>query len=206
MSDNPSLVAHLASRHVASITVDVVSNDSFINDPARLTRETLAKVDANRGGIILFHDIKAATAKALPDILNALAERGYSVVHLVPKLALAPKADLVANFEPQVSRLVADKNKSKQALVPFFGVTGPERTPGASGLLRTPEPVTPERLTARERVREDTDIDEQPAAATDVRAPDKTPAATKAKSKRTGRQAGVNGDRWSTSVRRTFAD
>ena len=80
LSDNPSLVAHLASRHVASITVDVVSNDSFINDPARLTRETLAKVDANRGGIILFHDIKAATAKALPDILNALAERGYSVV------------------------------------------------------------------------------------------------------------------------------
>ncbi len=157
LSDTPTLVAHLAARHVASITVDVVSNDSFIHDPARLTRETLAKVEAARGGIILFHDIKTATAKALPDILRALAERGYKVVHLVPKATLAPRPDLVAQFEPQVTRLVREKVAgTKVALVPFFGTTGPQRVVAAPA----PQEVV---MTAQEAAHEDTKLDERNA-------------------------------------------
>ncbi len=126
LSDSPSMVAHLAARHIASFTVDVVSNDSYISDSQRLTRETIAKIDANQGGIILFHDIKASTAKALPDILAALAARGYGVVHLVPKAAMQPQPELMASFAPQVARAVADKAAIKRTL-PFYGVTGPER-------------------------------------------------------------------------------
>ena len=145
LSDSTSMVAHLTTRHVASFTVDVVSNDSFISDAARLTRETMAKVDANQGGIILFHDIKASTAKALPDILAALAARGYGVVHLVPKVSMQPRRDLMAAFEPQVARAVADKAANKRA-VPFYGLVGPERvarTPTGSLQDATALPAKP---------------------------------------------------------------
>ncbi len=125
LSDSPSMVAYLAERHVASFTVDVVSNDSYIADPNRLARETLAKVDANHGGIILFHDIKAATAKALPVILDALAQRGYSIVHMVPKDTAHPRPDMMAAYAAQVDRLLAQKAEGQRAQLPFFGSTGP---------------------------------------------------------------------------------
>ncbi len=182
LSDSPAMVEHLKRRQVASVTVDVVSNDSFINDPGRLVRETLAKIDANKGGIVLFHDIKAVTAKALPEILRALADRGYKVVHMVPKKALAPKHELVAQFEPQVTKLVGDKSRTKPALVPFFGTTGPERAPSV---------VTAEPMTAREAAREDTKLEEMPVA------------------EASGGKARVwvqPSTAWTTSIRRTFVD
>ena len=187
LSDSPSMVAHLEERHVGTFTVDVVSNDSFIHDPARLTRETLAKVDANHGGIILFHDIKPATAKALPAILDALAARGYSVVHIMPKVPVAPKPDLVAGFEPQVARLIAQKTQGTAPLMPFFGTTGPQR---ATGITHEEKPDSatvhaPPADEAREN---------QPAAA----------EPTKPRIKRTSlRRIDGTGSAWSTSIRRT---
>lgn len=127
LSDSPQMIGFLSGRHVASFTVDVVSNDSYIGDAERLKRETLAKVYANNGGIILFHDIKASTARALPDILDALAARGFSVVHLVPKAPMQPKAELVAGYEAQVARKLAELARTRQALVPFYGTTGPRQ-------------------------------------------------------------------------------
>jgi hypothetical protein len=134
LSDSTAMVAYLGGRHVASFTVDVVSNDSYIGDAERLKRETLAKIDANGGGIILFHDIKASTAKALPAILDALAARGYGVVHMVPKAPMEPKADLVTYYESQVSKKLAELAKNKQELVPFFGTTGPQRVETSSNV------------------------------------------------------------------------
>jgi peptidoglycan-N-acetylglucosamine deacetylase len=176
------------------VTVDVVSNDSFINDPARLIRETLAKVEANRGGILLFHDIKAATAKALPEILRELAARGFRVVHLVPKRALAPRPELVAQFEGPVAKLINDKARSRTALVPFFGTTGPERAPGVA--MAQPS-------SAREESRPE---DAPPAvvaqAAPQFEAPKAEPPAP-----RLATRVWVQpSDAWKTSIRRTFAD
>ena len=135
LSDSSGMVAHLAARHVATLTVDVVSNDSYIHDAARLTRETLAKVEANQGGIILFHDIKASTAKALPGILNTLAERGYRVVHLVSKQPLEAHPGLLTNYAAQVARALDKTTVAKKSL-PFYGAVKPERVgqpAGASG-------------------------------------------------------------------------
>ncbi len=194
LSDSPAMVAHLKQRHVASVTVDVVSNDSFINDPARLTRETLAKVDANRGGILLFHDIKAATAKALPDILRALAERGYRVVHLVPKTPLAPRNELAAQFEVQVNRLIADKTRSKTALVPFFGTVGPER---AAGVTNTEPASALDNGAHGQR--------DKPMAAEVALDLGATPPHQQ-KVQQTPRIWVQPSDAWVTSIRRTFSD
>ena len=166
LSDSPAMVAHLAERHVATVTVDVVSNDSFINDPARLTRETLAKVDANQGGIILFHDIKASTAKALPGILDALAARGYSVVHLVSTQPLEANQALQAGLEPQVARILDRGTAAKAALVPFYGTTGPQHRKAASGVDDGPPAANPQPATADEsiKIRRKRTASHQPAA------------------------------------------
>jgi peptidoglycan-N-acetylglucosamine deacetylase len=200
LSDSPAMVAHLKQRHVASVTVDVVSNDSFINDPARLTHETLAKIESNRGGIVLFHDIKAVTAKALPDILRALSERGYRIVHLVPKGALAPRPELVAQFEPQVAKLVADKSRTKTAMVPFFGTVGPER---ASGVLTTAP------IAAREPNREVARVEEIPAPIPVSRAPEPVKSEPRPDMRPEPPPVRVwvqPSTAWITSIRRTFAD
>jgi len=44
----------------------------------------LARVEANRGGIVLFHDTRAQTAAMLGGFLRALKNRGYRLVHVVP--------------------------------------------------------------------------------------------------------------------------
>lgn len=85
LSDSTDLVAYLGERGVATFTVDVVSNDSYIAAPDRLVERTLKQLEGQGGGIMLFHDIKPQTARALPTILAAMKQRGYRVVHIVAK-------------------------------------------------------------------------------------------------------------------------
>jgi peptidoglycan-N-acetylglucosamine deacetylase len=122
LSDSGAMLSHLQQRHVATFTVDVVSNDSFIADANRLVRETIAKVEARKGGIVLFHDIKVSTAKALPNILSELKARGYRVVHVTSKHAFVPDRALAAEYGAKVASV---GGKSRRGLMPFFGTTGP---------------------------------------------------------------------------------
>jgi peptidoglycan/xylan/chitin deacetylase (PgdA/CDA1 family) len=123
LSDSDPLLAHLQSRGVATFTVDVVSNDSYIGDANRLAQYTIRQIEQRHGGIVLFHDIKSATAKALPTILAALKEKGYKVVHMRSKTTFAPKPELVAELKPQFEKVQAEL-KSK-TLVPFYGAVIP---------------------------------------------------------------------------------
>lgn len=107
LADSAPLLEYLKGRGIAAVTVDVVSNDSYIHDPKTLVSRTLAEIDKTGGGIILFHDIKTATARALPDILSALKTRGYSVVHLKTARPVAPDAAMLAEYEPKVAKTLA---------------------------------------------------------------------------------------------------
>jgi peptidoglycan/xylan/chitin deacetylase (PgdA/CDA1 family) len=144
LGDSGPLLTHLQGRGVATFTVDVVSNDSYIPSAERLTRETLAKVEARQGGILLFHDIKAVTARALPDILGELKARGYRVVAITSKHGFEPDAKLAAEFGQQLARAEA-KAGGRKPLVPFYGAVGPERIAretGASVVALAPTSVT----------------------------------------------------------------
>lgn len=126
LSDSPALLAHLQARGIATFTVDVVSNDSYIGDAARLARLTLERIEARRGGILLFHDIKASTAKALPQILGELKSRGYRVVHLRAKTPLEPRtAAYEAELSPRLAKIAPAG--APRTLIPFYGTTGPQR-------------------------------------------------------------------------------
>jgi peptidoglycan/xylan/chitin deacetylase (PgdA/CDA1 family) len=51
--------------------------------PEQQQKLTLERIDASRGGIVLFHDTKAQTAAMLPAFLRALKSGGYRIVHVV---------------------------------------------------------------------------------------------------------------------------
>lgn len=129
LSDNGFMLDALQQRGIAAFSVDVVSDDSYISDPARLVRVTLERVEAQRGGIMLFHDIKAATAKALPVILTELKQRGYRVVHMRSKTLLTPLPELAAALQPVLAKSDPPRGPgaAKAAMMPFFGTQGPER-------------------------------------------------------------------------------
>lgn len=103
LSDSDPMLAHLQARGIATFTVDVVSNDSYIGNADRLATYTLTQIDKKQGGILLFHDIKSATAKALPVILAGLKQRGFKVVHMRAKVPLVP----LDTYDAELERLLA---------------------------------------------------------------------------------------------------
>jgi peptidoglycan/xylan/chitin deacetylase (PgdA/CDA1 family) len=129
LADSNPMMAHLQSRGIAAFTVDVVSNDSYIGDPRRLTERTISHTVARDGGILLFHDIKHSTAKALPEILRQLKERGFKVVHLRPKQTYTPVKDYdepLAQMMAKTSKPVIADATAKPALIPFTAAVPPE--------------------------------------------------------------------------------
>ncbi|MEL6374013.1 MAG: polysaccharide deacetylase family protein [Pseudomonadota bacterium] len=98
LNDSRRMLGYLQTRGIGSFTVDVVSNDSFIRDPERLTYQTMKKLRARRGGIVLFHDIKKQTVRALPAFLNALKREGFRIVHLRSNRTYAADPILLAKL------------------------------------------------------------------------------------------------------------
>jgi len=82
LSDSKPLMSYLRQRGIGMFSVDVISNDSYTRNPKRLAKQTLRRLDKLGRGILLFHDIKSSTARALPSILEELKARGYRVVHI----------------------------------------------------------------------------------------------------------------------------
>ncbi len=134
LSDSDPMMAHLQARGIAAFTVDVVSNDSYIGSADRLATYTLGQIEKRQGGIVLFHDIKSATAKALPVILAALKRQGYKVVHMRATAPFVPvdtyNADLeklIAKSRPKAApegpliSAAAAGDPAQPHLLPFFG-------------------------------------------------------------------------------------
>ena len=85
LSDPKRVRAYLAERNIAVFGIDVDSSDYRTKSPDKLTDNVLKGLIETGGGIILFHDIHAVTAKALPNVLDELKRHGFHVVQLVPK-------------------------------------------------------------------------------------------------------------------------
>ena len=107
LSDPKRLVAYLGTRDIAIFSADIDSFDYLARSPDAIVRRVMGELVKHGKGIILFHDIHAATAKALPTILTELKAKGFKVVHLVSKTTLTtlpaydrPAAHTVAAHEP----------------------------------------------------------------------------------------------------------
>lgn len=123
LSDSGPMLKHLQHRGIAAFTVDAVSNDSYISDPDALFTRVMKEVEHNKGGIVLFHDIKPATARMLPRFLAELHTRGYKVVHMRAKGPVEPLAEHAAKLAPLVAKAL--KTAAAPGLVPFYGLVKP---------------------------------------------------------------------------------
>ena len=133
LSDSNPLLAHLQSRGIASFTVDVVSNDSYISSSRRLADRTVRLTVARQGGILLFHDIKRSAARALPNILSRLKAKGYKVVHIKPKGMIAREITYDSVLKPMLAkRLKRKKGRPTMGAVTSNEVAGAEATQSAT--------------------------------------------------------------------------
>lgn len=91
-----SVEAYVSSRGLMTWSADVPSDDWRRISDKEIVRRTLARLEAHSGGMVLLHDIRPATALALPKLLRELKMRGFRIVHVVPaggplvKTATAP--------------------------------------------------------------------------------------------------------------------
>jgi hypothetical protein len=148
LNDSPALLNYLQERGIAAFTVDVVSNDSYIGDPGRLIARTLDHVEADNGGIILFHDIKHVTARALPTILSELKARGYKVVHMRAKKPYKPDEKALASMRETAQRFARGLGPgARQTLLAVTDgmssqIEAPVRTTVAQGAKQQITPVS----------------------------------------------------------------
>lgn len=85
LNDSAPLTKWLAKQNIAVLSCELGSDDWRGISPDRILKRTLANVAAAGKGIIIMHDTKVNTAKALPRILSALKSRGYTAAHMQPK-------------------------------------------------------------------------------------------------------------------------
>lgn len=158
LNDSGALVQYLAERNIATFTVDVVSNDSYISDTQRLIDRTLAQLEEQNGGIMLFHDIKHQTARALPTILSEMKRRGYRIVHMTSKHTFKPDAGYSAAVAQHVTDKKIGPQKPLVAIVespvaptpsPASGTTEPETAPVIAAAPKTP--IAQEKPAAQEK-------------------------------------------------------
>ena len=101
LKDPKEAVEYLGSRNIAVFSHDLDSFDFKMHNPEDVVKSVMTKLERKGKGIILMHDAKSVTAKALPTILSELKAKGYKVVHMRPKAPLAtlPQWDETAKAE-----------------------------------------------------------------------------------------------------------
>src|SRR5262245_27185201 len=83
-ASNAALLDLLAKRRIAVFGADLWASDWNRMSPQHERHLVLQRLIHTGGGIVLFHDTQAQTAKMLPDFLRDLKRLDYRVVHIVP--------------------------------------------------------------------------------------------------------------------------
>ena len=87
--DSPALNEWLKSSDIGVFGTDIWASDWSAMSPEAELALVLKRLEAQKRGIILFHDTKAQTANMLPAFLQELRLRGYKIVHIVPGIGAA---------------------------------------------------------------------------------------------------------------------
>jgi len=100
LRDSSDAVAYLAKRNISIWSVDIISGDTDPGaNPAKITKDVLARVRQTGRGIVLFHDIKKPTAEALDGVLTELEQDGFKFVQVVSNTYYQPDAELIARSD-----------------------------------------------------------------------------------------------------------
>ena len=80
-ASSAALLDRLERRGIVVFGADLWASDWDPMSPQQQLHLVVGRVEANRGGIVLFHD---TTAAMLPSFLRLLKKGGYRIVHVVP--------------------------------------------------------------------------------------------------------------------------
>jgi len=106
-ADSPALDRWLASRDIGVFGTDLWAGDWWPLTPQAEAAATLARLEREKRGIILFHDIRAQTVAMMPEFLRVLKARGYRVVHIVPGSGHAATRDASPGWSSETDRVIA---------------------------------------------------------------------------------------------------
>ena len=84
-ASSPALLERLERRGIVVFSADFWAGDWIAMSPQSQLELVLRRLEATRGGIVLFHDTKRQTAAMLPAFLRALKSRDYRAVLAVPR-------------------------------------------------------------------------------------------------------------------------
>ncbi len=111
LGDSRLVREHAKTRDVATFFIDIDSKDFRTRDPKAVLNRVMIELERQGRGIILMHDIQPSTARAIDDLLAALYDEGYKVVHMVPKGLL----DTVANVDGSAEKAIQAKSDAAKA-------------------------------------------------------------------------------------------
>src|SRR5262249_11645650 len=75
---------YLVARGLMVWGIDADSDDWTFTTADKVVERSISELEKAGKGILLLHDIKPATARALPQLLSELKRRGFRIVHVVP--------------------------------------------------------------------------------------------------------------------------
>ena len=117
-----SVEQYLAAHDVMTWSLDVVADDWTHIRAEEIARRAVSRLETNRKGILLLHDIHATTARALPIILKELKARGFKIVHVVPASPDRPKT--VTTPEQWATHMTREQKLWPRVV--DVGITNPE--------------------------------------------------------------------------------
>ncbi|MBS7546403.1 polysaccharide deacetylase family protein [Ancylobacter oerskovii] len=82
---SPQLLAYATNRKLGVFGADLWASDWEPMTPEAELDLVLTRMAHVGRGIVLFHDTRLQTARMVPALLRAMKERGYRVVHVVPR-------------------------------------------------------------------------------------------------------------------------
>ncbi|MPZ37384.1 MAG: polysaccharide deacetylase family protein [Rhizobiales bacterium] len=84
LSITKDIERYLLSRGQMVWSIDADSLDWTFTTADKMVERSIAELERVGKGILLLHDIKPVTVRALPNLLAQLKLKGFSVVHVVP--------------------------------------------------------------------------------------------------------------------------
>lgn len=111
LSESRQVSEYLKTRDMATFFIDVDSKDFQTRNSSIVFNRIMSQLAVTKKGIILMHDIQPSTAGMIRQLLDALHDKGYKVVHIVPK----SHAATIAGYDGPASKAIAaNDDKLKQ--------------------------------------------------------------------------------------------
>jgi peptidoglycan/xylan/chitin deacetylase (PgdA/CDA1 family) len=165
LNRSDAIEAELAARSLVVFSSDTVADDWHRRiKPTDIVGRAMSRLEARGKGILLLHDIHAATVAALPDLLKKLKEAGFHVVHVVPasadrmEIAGGPAHDMPSDppreiaSEPPPHEMANDAPRKMASDAPHEMASDPPREMSSNAPHEAAS--DPQRETANDRLHE----------------------------------------------------